>query len=152
MLFSFIKNKKEVIIIKISFSVPGEPVGKGRPRFVRTYRGGRAVTPEKTRWYEEVVRMEYCWQCRAKFIDTDMLKMHIDAYFGIPKSTSKKKMKEMLEKNIRPTKKPDADNIIKAIADALNGVAYYDDKQIVDCSISKYYSDEPRVEVFISNL
>lgn len=141
-----------MIIIKINFSVPGEPVGKGRPRFVRTYRGGRAVTPEKTRCYEELVRMEYCWQCRAKFIDTDILKMHIDAYFSVPKSTSKKKAKEMIEKKIRPAKKPDADNIIKAIADALNDVAYYDDKQIVDCSISKYYSDNPRIEVFISNL
>lgn len=146
------QKKKEVIKIEIRFTVPGEPVGKGRPRFVRTYRGGRAVTPNKTRYYEELVRMEYCWQCSTKFIDTDMLKMHIDAYFSIPKSTSKKRMKEMLEKNIRPTKKPDADNIIKAIADALNDVAYHDDKQIVDCSISKYYSDEPHVEVFISNL
>lgn len=141
-----------MIIIEIKFIVEGEPVGKGRPRFVRTCNGGRAVTPQKTRYYEEVVRMEYWWQCRAKFIDTDILKMHIDAYFSIPKSTSKKKTKEMIEKRIRPAKKPDADNIIKAIADALNDVAYCDDKQIVDCSISKYYSDKPRVEVFISNL
>lgn len=138
--------------VEIKFIVKGEPVGKGRPRFIRTFTGGRVITPNKTRWYEEDVRCEYYTQCKHRFNDKDMLKMHIDAYFSIPKSASKKRMKEMLEKKIRPTKKPDADNIIKVIADALNDVAYYDDKQIVDCSISKYYSDEPRVEISISDI
>lgn len=146
------QKKKEVIKIEIRFTVPGEPVGKGRPRFVRTFSGGRAITPTKTRWYEEDVRCEYYTQCDHRFSDKDMLKIHIDAYFNIPKSASKKRTKDMLEKKIRPTKKPDADNIIKVIADALNDVAYYDDKQIVDCSISKYYSDIPRVEVEICEI
>ena len=58
----------------------------------------------------------------------------------------------MLLNNIRPTKKPDMDNILKIIADALNKVAYYDDKQIVECSIKKYYSNAPKVIVEIENL
>lgn len=79
-----------------------------------------------------------------------MLKMEIDAYFEIPKSTSKKKKDLMLKNILRPTKKPDMDNIIKIIADALNKIAYYDDKQIIECSIRKYYSDKPRVKIDIS--
>lgn len=53
---------------------------------------------------------------------------------------------------IRPTKKPDMDNCIKVIADALNKLAYHDDTQIVDCQIRKFYSDDPRVEVRILDI
>lgn len=140
---------KEVILIKVSFEVIGAPVGKGRPRFVRTFRGGRAVTPEKTRKYELEVRNEYIKQSNYYFSEEKMLKMEIDAYFEIPKSTSKKKKDLMLKNILRPTKKPDMDNIIKIIADALNKIAYYDDKQIIECSIRKYYSYKPRVEIDI---
>ena len=55
----------------------------------------------------------------------------------------------MADGKIRPTKKPDADNIMKAVADALNGIAYKDDSQIVNVTIAKWYSDTPRVEVAI---
>lgn len=69
--------------------------------------------------------------------------------YPIPKSTSKKKRKEMLEHRLRPTVKPDLDNVAKLIYDALNGVAWYDDNAIVDARVQKFYSDEPRVEVSI---
>ena len=55
----------------------------------------------------------------------------------------------MVAGDIRPTKTPDYDNIGKIISDALNGVAYRDDAQIVEANISKYYSNLPRVEVMI---
>lgn len=59
----------------------------------------------------------------------------------------------MVKNKIYPTKKPDVDNIIKIIADALNGVAYNDDKQIVMCSCGKYYTDaEPFVCVYIQEI
>ena len=57
----------------------------------------------------------------------------------------------MLDGHIRSTKKPDCDNIAKIILDALNGLAYKDDKDIVSCLIEKWYGDEPRVEVYIGN-
>lgn len=57
----------------------------------------------------------------------------------------------MLQGKILPTKKPDCDNIAKIICDALNGVAYDDDKQIVALKVTKIYSDEPRVIVWISD-
>ena len=56
---------------------------------------------------------------------------------------------QKLENIIRPIKKPDMDNVIKMVADALNQVAYKDDTQIVDCQVRKFYSEEPRVEVII---
>jgi Holliday junction resolvase RusA-like endonuclease len=75
--------------------------------------------------------------------------MRIMAYYSIPSSASKKKRRMMIEKEIRPTKKPDADNIIKVVADSLNQVAYRDDSQIVDTMLRKYYSEQPRIEVVI---
>ena len=81
-----------------------------------------------------------------------MLDLRVFAYYAIPKSTSKKKRKLMLDKVIRPTKKPDMDNIIKIIADSLNKIAYHDDAQIVDTMVRKFYSENPRVEISIQNI
>ena len=57
----------------------------------------------------------------------------------------------MIDRLIRPTRKPDFDNIGKIICDALNGIAYRDDAQIVDALVRKFYSDTPRVIVEISD-
>lgn len=126
----------------------GEPKGKGRPRF--STKTGHAMTPKDTVNYETLVHMEYMNQCgNAKFPDDAMLDMRIKAYYSIPKSKSKKMKALMLEGIIRPTKKPDMDNVVKIIADSLNNIAYRDDTQIVDCQCRKFYSDTPRVEVRI---
>lgn len=139
--------------MKVEFTVPGEPKGKGRPQF-STY-GGRvtARTPKDTVIYENLVRMEYQRQCgMARFAENAMLKVEVDAYYGIPKSASQKKRRQMLGGDIRPIKKPDSDNVLKAICDSLNGIAYRDDAQVVDCIVRKLYSDVPRVEVIISSV
>ncbi|MDO4651119.1 MAG: RusA family crossover junction endodeoxyribonuclease, partial [Eubacteriales bacterium] len=86
---------------------------------------------------------------KARFPDDAMLDMRIKAFYSIPKSASKKKKAMMLEGILRPTKKPDQDNVIKLVADSLNQVAYRDDTQIVDCQCRKFYSETPRVEVKI---
>ena len=75
--------------------------------------------------------------------------MYITAYCGIPKSAGKKKRVDMMSQLILPTKKPDADNIVKVIADALNRVAYHDDAQIVRLNYRKVYDETPRVNVVI---
>ena len=94
--------------------------------------------------------MEYVEQCqKVRFPDDAMLDMRIKAFYSIPKSKSKKVKALMLDGTIRPTKKPDMDNVVKIIADALNQVAYRDDTQIVDCQCRKFYSENPRVEVSI---
>jgi len=140
-------------MMKVKFTVWGEPKGKGRPRFTRTGNIVRTYTPKKTSEYEDVVRAEYCRQCGDfKFERGIMLDLRIFAYFTIPKRTSKKKWQQMIERNIRPTKKPDMDNIVKIIADSLNKIAYHDDSQIVDTMVRKFYSDNPRVEITIQNI
>lgn len=134
--------------MEVKFTVYGEPKGKGRPRF--STKTSHAMTPKDTVNYETLVHMEYMNQCgNAKFPDDAMLDMRIKAYYSIPKSKSKKMKALMLEGIIRPTKKPDMDNVVKIIADSLNNIAYRDDTQIVDCQCRKFYSDTPRVEVRI---
>lgn len=133
------------------FTILGEPKGKGRPRFNRNT--GHAITPKDTVNYETLVHMEYLEQCKEfRFNDDEMLDMRIIAYYSIPKYASKKKKAAMLAGEIRPTKKPDMDNVVKIIADSLNQVAYRDDTQIVDCQCRKFYSETPRVEVIIRSI
>lgn len=134
--------------MKIHFTVPGKPMGKQRPRVLKS---GVAFTPNETVNYETTVKWAYISQYSDKPLEGPIA-MNIRAYFAIPKSTSKNKKEKMETGIIRPTRKPDMDNIVKIIADALNGVAYRDDSQIVKCSIEKLYSDQPRVEIEIEEV
>jgi Holliday junction resolvase RusA-like endonuclease len=138
--------------MEIKFTVLGPPQGKGRPRFANIK--GRTITrtPDKTVLYENLIVTEYRRQVgNAKFRDDEGLTLCVQAYYTIPVSASKRK-KELMEcGEIRPTKKPDCDNIVKVIADSLNAVAYRDDAQIVGCTIEKFYSIQPRIKVMISS-
>ena len=135
---------------KIAFTVAGEPKGKERPRFCHN---GQIYTPKQTTTYEQQIIFDYYKQCgNVKFDENSQLELFVKAYYKIPKSASKKKRIAMLSEEIRPTKKPDGDNILKAVADALNGVCYKDDKSIVKMSIEKFYSDVPRIEVIVQEV
>lgn len=139
--------------MRAKFTVAGEPHGKGRPQF-STYGGHvHARTPKKTVVYENLVRLEYQRQCgKIRFADDAMLRVEINAYYSIPVSKSKKQKAAMAEGTIRPRKKPDCDNVVKSVLDSLNSIAYHDDVQVVDVSLSKWYSDAPRVEVEITEI
>lgn len=135
---------------KIAFTVEGEPKGKERPRFCHN---GQIYTPKQTTTYEQQIIFDYYKQCgNVTFDENSQLELFVKAYYKIPKSASKKKRMAMLSEEIRPTKKPDGDNILKAVADALNGVCYKDDKSIVKMSIEKFYSDVPRIEVIVQEV
>ena len=137
----------------VTFTVPGSPTGKGRPRV--TMQGGfaRAYTPKETVNYENLVKVMYMQEAKGKaWMDKEPLKMIIIALQEIPKSASKKQANLMRTDVIRPTKKPDADNIAKIICDGLNGVAYHDDTQIVELNVFKHYSDTPGVTVTIEEV
>ena len=138
--------------MKAKFTIPGEPQGKGRPRFARLPNGKtRTYTPKETELYENLIVMAYRQQYKsARFPDDARLDMRITAYYQIPASASKRKKHEMEVGVIRPAKKPDSDNLLKCVADALNKVAYRDDAMIVDCQVRKFYSHQPRVEVTIT--
>ena len=130
------------------FIVYGEPCGKGRPRFTRE---GTPYTPSKTLSFEKLIQTEYMIQVREKpFPRGICLKIVIDAYMSYPRNIVKWKIPLIFQNLIRPTKKPDWDNIGKIVADALNGVAYHDDSQIVTGIVNKYYSNEPRTEIEIT--
>lgn len=135
---------------QIKFSIPGQPFGKQRPRVVNRGTFSKAYTPKETVSYENLVKLMYSQAAKGKmFPDGAMLDVRIIAYYDIPKSTSKKKRKEMLEHKIRPAKKPDWDNIGKIVCDSLNLVAYHDDSAVVDAQVRKFYSENPRVDVTI---
>lgn len=125
-----------------------EPVAKGRPRFTKN---GHAYTPQKTADYEDLIRQ--CWLlAHGKNISTKYIRMDLDFYVPIPKSMSKADKEKALQCELRPDKKPDIDNLIKAIQDALNEVAYWDDKQIVSLRADKWYTTQPRVDIKIEEL
>jgi Holliday junction resolvase RusA-like endonuclease len=128
--------------MEIEFVIPGECVGKQRPK--ASFQMKRIYTPEKTINYESFVK--HCYYGNPHFCEKQV-GMDIKIYIAIPTSTSKKKQLQMANGEIRPCKKPDTDNCIKSILDGLNGVAYSDDKQVVEIHAAKYYDNSPRVEV-----
>ena len=142
-----------MVMRTVRFTVPGPPKGKARARTVRT-RGGQtfSYTPEGTVLYENLIKISFSQTGERPFEADQSLHVSMTAYYPIPKSTSRKKKEEMIAGHLRPAKKPDIDNIIKSILDALNGVAYHDDTQVVAVFAEKYYSDTPRVEVEIGNM
>ena len=119
----------------IEFTIPGEPVGKARPRVAQ----GHAYTPQKTRDYEERVR--WCWKAIAKGAPPleGPVSVTIDALHRVPKSASKALLQSIYAGQVVPMKKPDPDNVAKIILDALNGLAYLDDKQVIRLSVNKAY-------------
>jgi Holliday junction resolvase RusA-like endonuclease len=133
----------------VSFTIPGEPQGKARPRVVRAQNGmSLTYTPDKTVRYEELTRLRYREAAQGfRFPDDAQVGIQITAWYSIPKSKSKKVKAAMLAGLLTPTKKPDCDNIVKIICDALNGIAYKDDQQITVAQIRKKYADVPRVDI-----
>lgn len=129
-----------------NITIPGPPVGKGRPRFVSRGKFVQTYTPEKTAVYENLVKL--AWQEAGHPMLEGELFAVIGAYFPIPKSASKKERAQMEAGLVGHTHKPDADNVAKCVLDALNGVAYQDDAAITHLSIVKAYSATPRCEVY----
>ena len=130
------------------FTVLGAPQGKERPRVAKLRDRTIVYTPKKTKDYEREIATAYLTQCSGMFSGAVQVEIH--AYYEIPKSASRKRVLDMVSDRERPTKKPDGDNIAKAVCDALNGIASKDDSQVVDLTVRKYYSKFPHVQVFIS--
>jgi Holliday junction resolvase RusA-like endonuclease len=133
----------------IYFVVTGNPVGKGRPR--ATSRGGfvRMYTDAKTLGFEAAVADEASIAMRGLEVFETPMQLQLSAYYPIPKSWSKKKRQQAIDGEIYPNVKPDLDNVMKAVLDALNGVVYVDDSQVINLVATKRYSTDPRVEVYV---
>lgn len=119
---------------KVSFQIIGEIVTKARPR-ARVVNGKYAqiYTPNKTVVYENLVKLSYTDQV-GKYYGDEPLFVSIDAFFVCPDSLKK------YQDNLKCTNHKDLDNIAKTILDALNGVAYKDDKQVCELEVKKHYS------------
>ena len=124
----------------ITFSIPGKPQPKQRPRV--TIKG--TYTPQATVDYERLVG----WQCRSVYKGkplTTALKLTVRVFIKLPKRTVK-------EKGDWHTSRPDLDNIIKSIKDGLNGIAYEDDSQIAKIEATKQWASEDYVIVEIEEV
>lgn len=135
---------------RLAFTVPGQPVGKGRPRFVRST--GHSFTPAKTRTYEGIVATFAIEAMRGHPPFEGACSVEVVAYFQIPASWSGKKKLAAIARSVQPTGRPDSDNLLKAVCDSCNGIVWRDDSQATDCRVVKRYAMHPRVEVSIVHL
>ena len=137
---------------EVNFTIPGKAQAKQRPKFNRF--SGRAYTPKQTMSFENWVRD--CYFRSISSIDnkpTDKtLRVEIKMYVEIPQSKSKKQKEKMLAGEIKPIVKTDVDNVAKSILDALNGIIYLDDKQIIELDIEKIYAETSWTEVKIEEI
>ena len=147
----------------VKFTVYGEPVPKSRARTVTdiTPRGKKVThsyTPEKTSIHEQKIALVYKSIYHGLQFPKDVpLRLSCDFFFKIPKTIHKKKVDPktvelMMAGEVRPMNKKDADNCLKTVADAGNGAIYEDDEQIVEMFGRKFYSDQPRTEIFIARI
>lgn len=125
--------------------IEGEPQGKGRPRAFRAGKGVRMFTPERTRAYEELVAAEARKAMAGRPPLIGPVAVEMQMFHSIRKSWSKAKREAASLGLIVPTIKVDADNCLKAFCDALNGVAWIDDVQVVDVALTKRFAKEPCV-------
>lgn len=132
----------------IEFKVIGKIRGKARPRFYGTSKidttkvNVRAYKSKNDKVYENIIKASYYEADGFKFPDNSYLRMTLIMYFSIPKSYPKKRKQRCIEGIERPAKKPDTDNVLKNVCDALNEVAYKDDIQVIEVISSKHYSQE----------
>lgn len=132
----------------INFTVPMQPVGKARPRFANRGHRISTYTPSKTREAEAQV----AWAAREAMKGAQpfagALGMTVVAVFAIPKSWPRAQQIEPP----RHTSRPDADNLLKLVGDAMNGICYADDSQVVDARVIKRYGPTPEVRIQIEEI
>ena len=133
----------------LHFEVEITPVAKGRPRYSKRGNFVQTYTPKKTVDYEDVIREN----AKIAMGTSEPLEAPLSVLlmFGmpIPASTPKKALEGYLNGSVKHTKKPDLDNLAKAVLDAMNGVVYLDDNQICRLTIEKKYSKLPFVSISV---
>lgn len=136
----------------IEFVVPGEPQGKGRPRIGKVGAHASMFTPAKTVAYEGLVAHAAQHKMAGSPLLETPCRIELDVLCSIPASWSQRKQRQALDGMLRPAKKPDADNVLKAVCDGMNGVVWKDDVQAVDVVLRKVYALVPSVWVRVFSL
>lgn len=138
--------------MSLAFTVPGDPVGKGRPRATTIGGHARMYTPAKTAAYEELVAVYASAAMKKAPLLEHPVRLHLGIYCKVPGSWSKKRKADALAGIERPAKKPDTSNILKGIEDGMNGIVWVDDCQVVELVCSKHYALEPYVSVTVTSV
>jgi Holliday junction resolvase RusA-like endonuclease len=144
---SFINNLHLTTVTKsgvlspthLTITIPGPIKGKQRPRATRQ---GRVYTPAATVNAEAWVRACAVEQVGNPCLD-GALTLRADITVPVASSWPKKRTEQALSGALRPTGKPDADNVLKLLSDALNGVVWRDDAQLVEVMVTKRYGEKP---------
>lgn len=141
----------------IRIEVPGPPRGaerarsrivtpRGKPSFITTY------TPAQTRSEQSAIRLFAAQAMEGRAPLAGAIDLRVSAFFPVPASWSNRKREAALNDQIRPTGRPDFDNIAKLICDSLKGITWVDDAQITEAHVWKRYSDKPRIVVDIRSV
>lgn len=136
---------------QIELIVYGNPVAQGRPRFSRQGGFVKAYDPIQSKSYKQLIRLEL----QPLLSDPDFIPidqaccLNLKVFRAMPKSFSKKKREEASLGYVRPTTKPDTDNYVKGVLDALNGAVLKDDSVVCEIFARKFYSERPRIEVVL---
>lgn len=134
---------------KIEMVIPGVTQAQERPRFSRM--GEKVVTHDapKSKSYKDFVKL-VAWQNKPSELIAGPIKLQADIYLMPPKNLHTGPKRALIASGeLRPTKKPDLDNLIKGIKDGMSKIIWHDDAQIVEMTVRKYYSEQPRAEVTI---
>lgn len=133
----------------IKINVPGVPIPQSRPRFTKT---GHVYEDIKCREYKAEVGFIAKKMMGSCEPFSGQVEVCLTFYLPIPKSWSLKQKEDAMTGKRGHTKKPDWDNLAKAVTDAMNGIVYHDDAQIVRASVFKQYGDDPRVEICVESI
>jgi Holliday junction resolvase RusA-like endonuclease len=135
----------------VAFSMSGEPRGKGRPRATVRKVGQKTVatvyTDDATRKYEASVRAVAQKAMAGRDPLEGPLSLSLRFRMPIPKSATKRAKAGMASGEIAHCSRPDLDNCQKALMDAMNGVVFCDDGQVVRAFTTKLYAEQPGVDV-----
>ena len=133
----------------VTFKVDANPVGKQRARYAKRGNFVQTYTPDKTRNYESLIKEAAIQAMGSNEILETPVNLYLYIRAPIPQSYSKKRSEACLNGSEKPIKKPDASNVLKSVEDAMNGVVYKDDSQIVNIHVSKVYSSLAGVDVCV---
>ena len=133
----------------VTFRVDTNPVGKQRARYAKRGNFVQTYTPDKTRNYEALIKEAAIQAMGSNEILETPVNLYLYIRAPIPKSLPKKRLEACLNGLEKPIKKPDASNVLKSVEDAMNGVVYKDDSQIVNIHVTKVYSSQSGIDVCV---
>lgn len=133
---------------QVQLVVYGRPVPKQRPRVTRS----GAYTPKRTRDYEKLIRAAWIDKQLKRWVKDGVYRLRVFAMYEAPRSWPKRKQEMAIGGRLPMVNVPDWDNVGKIVSDALNGLAWEDDKQVVDARVLKEYGLRPALVVEIENV